>query len=453
MSVQEAVTVAVAESVADVALIPESAVQPEDLACGRTFHGNDLGTPQHMGLPSRHSTVGEGNRDVAADERVKVTTGSHNRNRRRALAKSRKLNEARLATAHHLAGILPKLTGLDTDLSLENGITVHRRIRSPTNLAAVQAIQTANLTNANGFISLTEIKSVIPDILYLNDGYNVLVDHDSGDVFGIVYYRHLKNLTQPEQERILDIMSLTDSVTRTTANIIKTNGASVANGNSAKPHGLMCEYGWHQSYRKGGVIERYAARNTKAAKDTIITLDEQMASVARHFEERFTVLYGAAARANITHATDHHIPRFDQTKLDTEFAAGMNMFSTTRAGFCNTAHRDRDTSPFNIGAFFAGPVSQGRFARQLVPVGSRLHGGEFYWAEYGVIVGHAKHDSWAEVIWRGHKDYHGTLSCWLEPGNTFDQIDRWGSSCQITGGVQNRIRLLQERDQSTGKSA
>ncbi|ORY21640.1 hypothetical protein BCR39DRAFT_456316, partial [Naematelia encephala] len=99
-----------------------------------------------------------------------------------------------------------------------------------------------------------------------------------------------------------------------------------------------------------------------------------------------------------------------------EQVPGSNMFSTTRDGFCNTPHRDHDTSPYNIGMFFAGPVINGTFSSRLDRVSHELHGGEFWWAEHGIVVGHAPANSSAEVIWRDDKDYHGTLSCWLSEG-------------------------------------
>lgn len=371
----------------------------------------------------------------------------HNRNRRRALAKVRHQETERTTTNNNLAAAFSQITGLDPGFDPSKDLHIYQLKRQSSNLDLVQEIQARNIGNPQGFMSLSELKHAIPTTLELKDGYNLLIDSDDKLIFGVVYYRHLSKLDTATQRHVLGIMTLADKVTRTTRNIIKTNGASHAGTQKATPHGVMAEYGWRQSFNPGGTIDRYVAAKSSIAKNNIKVLDQHMALVARFFEQRFKVLHSVAGQSTLRHARLHNIPRFDEINLQAKGNLhGMNMFSATRAGFCNTAHRDRDTSPYNIGAFFAGPVHNNKFSHQLKPIGKHLHGGEFYWAEYGVVVGHAKEGSWAEVIWRGHQDYHGTLSCWLEPGSTFGQVDRWGSSCQITGAVQNRIRLMKERE-------
>lgn len=306
-------------------------------------------------------------------------------------------------------------------------------------LAAAQTICAANTTKSSrhGFISLPEIKNHLkaaglPPLLELREGFNILINSATQELFGVVNYRLLSDLSAIQQSEVFHVMRLVDLVSRTTNNIISVNGASHAHGKKAAPHGLMAEYGWRNSYDKGGGIIRYKPRRGEEA--AMEQLEREMPLAAKYFNTRFNTIYPSAYQATNQYAEAHQIPRFDVLKPGP--TTGANNFTVTRSGFSNTPHRDKDRSPFNIGMFFAGPVENGTFGGQLPRVSKHIHGGEFWWPELGVVVGHAPANGWAEIIWRGATDLHGTLACWLEPGKTYQEVDRWGSACQITGKFQ-----------------
>ncbi|EIW73169.1 hypothetical protein TREMEDRAFT_59332 [Tremella mesenterica DSM 1558] len=424
-------------------------------------------------LPKMRDEFAKKEKYTSEEEKDTVTSEGHSNSisgllegttpvTRRTHTQRRAYHHSLIITARHEAHLqtpsayLPQLLGLD---HVGEDIILHLCQPDPSRLHVINNIITTNLHNPNckGFISLPEITKALRDnhlspLIQLRAGFNILVDKtkgEEGEVFGVVYYRNLKHLSQSSKNEALNIMRVVDLISRTNNNIIKTNGASHAKESKAIPHGVMAEYGWRNSFVPGEGITRYKPKQGKG--DQLEEIDLEMPKVADYFDRRFKILFQAAFNATQRHAEDNHIPRFDVQAIDSGLwknTPGANMFSTTRGGFSNTPHQDRDTSPFNIGLFFAGAVREGRFSGDLSRVSKQLHGGEFWWPELGVVVGHAPTDGWAEVVWRGPTDLHGTLSCWLHEGAQFSEVDRWGSSCQITGAFQNSVRLMRERRDS-----
>ena len=81
----------------------------------------------------------------------------------------------------------------------------------------------------------------------------------------------------------------------------------------------------------------------------------------------------------------------------------------------------------------------GRFDGTLHGGDQKVLGGEFWWSLYGVIAGPARPNHYAEIVWRGKKDYHGTMACRLAKGQSWDSVNRWACSIQVTKVVKNRI--------------
>lgn len=60
--------------------------------------------------------------------------------------------------------------------------------------------------------------------------------------------------------------------------------------------------------------------------------------------------------------------------------------------------------------------------------------GFFYVAPYKLIVDFAAVDGVVELIWRGSSDAHATV-----PGEVSEGYETWGSSCQTSRHLLNRI--------------
>ena len=136
----------------------------------------------------------------------------------------------------------------------------------------------------------------------------------------------------------------------------------------------------------------------------------------------------------------HCIAQFDAASPnDHIIQPGPNSLTVTCNGFSNLHHCDRDESPYNFGIFFAGDVRHRRFARSVHGGAGRVIGGEFWWPGYGVIAGVGKGQHYAEIIWRGREDYHGTLACSLAEGASWDEVNRWACSVQITRAYRQRV--------------
>ncbi|EIW69712.1 hypothetical protein TREMEDRAFT_61471 [Tremella mesenterica DSM 1558] len=374
-------------------------------------------------------------------------SSSHSRSQRRAYKKRQDRLADQTAYENSLESAVPLLLGLDERDTSKRHVFHHFCEPDQRRLACVNAIIEGNYQDPDrkGFISFPQVlsavkKSSCPPFVRLRSGYNILMcDGPKGkEVFGIVCFRTLSNLSPNDRLKVLHVMRTLDKVTRIQNNVIASNGASHAKDNSSKYYGIMTAYGWRNARKPGETIATYLPQNSKV--DAREELDKEIPEVASYFQSAFNTLFPLGLKATNTHAIEHNILPFHVKDVKSA-ERGSNSLTVTRKGFSNIPHNDRDTSPYNFGMFFAGKVVDGAFD-SLSGVSKLIRGGEFWWPELGVIVEHSPaDDGWAEVIWRGHRDLHGTLACW-STDDGFNRADRWGSSLQITQRFERGVARL-----------
>ncbi|KAJ3816682.1 hypothetical protein EV361DRAFT_759353, partial [Lentinula raphanica] len=106
-----------------------------------------------------------------------------------------------------------------------------------------------------------------------------------------------------------------------------------------------------------------------------------------------------------------------------------NSLTITNRDFANYVHKDRDAIDIAFGFWWTAfkPNQRKPWMISDKHDHSNIKGGEFLLAEYAVAVDFPKTEGLVEIFWRGHKDYHSTMSS-ISPEN----VTRFGTSVQIT---------------------
>ncbi|KZW04322.1 hypothetical protein EXIGLDRAFT_758618 [Exidia glandulosa HHB12029] len=138
------------------------------------------------------------------------------------------------------------------------------------------------------------------------------------------------------------------------------------------------------------------------------------------------------------------LPSLSQTEVDVrpdDYLAASNL-TLTCDDFNNTVHVDSDASIATYGMWIHTRESSGELIRNKSEIdwqndsaGVGIRGGEFIVPEYGIGV-KFELPALYELVWRGPKDAHGTMSSIT--GHKAD-IRRWGTSVQLTTRLANRF--------------
>ncbi|KAJ3761506.1 hypothetical protein EV360DRAFT_4260, partial [Lentinula raphanica] len=106
-----------------------------------------------------------------------------------------------------------------------------------------------------------------------------------------------------------------------------------------------------------------------------------------------------------------------------------NSLTITNRDFANYVHKDRVAIDIAFGFWWTAfkPKKRGLWVISDNHDHNKIKGGEFLLAEYGVAVDFPRTEGLVEIFWRGHKDYHSTMS-----SNSPENVTRFGTSVQIT---------------------
>lgn len=221
--------------------------------------------------------------------------------------------------------------------------------------------------------------------------------------------------------------------------------------------GWMGCCGWRAGSDPGKSFGVYALSAFTSAKKERVEEDcarmEEFHKPRDFWAERFATLCFAAFESNVQLASKSKIPGFHQSEWQTTpngSVFALNLVVTCD-GFRNTPHKDEgDHTRYSFGMFSRIDRQTGE-PYQLK--GSKPRGdvksASFIMEEFGIEVDFDGCDGVVEMVWDTRSIHYSTRSCHfdgdgkrLTKAKDF-QITRFGSSCQISESLVERIQILE----------
>lgn len=295
------------------------------------------------------------------------------------------------------------------------------------------------------------------ELIEIFHGTVVVINKDDFSVVLVVRCNLFASMDKNLREKFDNAISTTFIHARA-RNICKINGAHKDDPEDDEHVvcGCMCCCGW----RGGSDFERslgaYAVSAfTAGSEDRLLTDVERMKRfhIIRDFlAERFSTLSLSIFKSNLALALEANIPGFDEPEWqDTPngkvFASNLVV---TWDGFCNRPHTDRDHTRYASGLWSLidrenGKPIEGHASKKL----GSVEGACFIVKRFGVKVVLGLCDGIYELLWDLTVPHYTSSSISRNAkGKVVEHkkcpVTLYGSSCQISESLVNRVRLLEK---------
>lgn len=227
--------------------------------------------------------------------------------------------------------------------------------------------------------------------------------------------------------------------------------------------GFMGCCGWRGGCEKCKSAGVYSISSFASATDERIESDrermEQFQRIRDFWAERFGSLSMFVFQSNLDLASEADVPGFHDVKW--QYTQNGKVFASnlvvTCDGFYNEAHVDHDRTRYSFGMFCLANRKTGRPHEKGKENNlGDSKGSTFRVKEYGIFVPFYLCEGVVEMIWDTTIPHYTTESQSFKPDGSVTkhklcQVTRYGSSCQISESLVQRIQFLSEKKKTMGE--
>ncbi|KAG8697463.1 hypothetical protein FRC08_006513 [Ceratobasidium sp. 394] len=225
---------------------------------------------------------------------------------------------------------------------------------------------------------------------------------------------------------------------------IKTNRAHKHTGSV----GMMIGQGWRAGSDAGFSLGLYKTELTleeiqeNAKKMSWLEYQDKVRHVSEIFGHFFARLGPGISQLARRFMKEHQLPVFGTLKYGEtdENCAPASSLYVSHSNFANAPHKDNDVNPYVFGIWATTRASDESVVDDPEEVMKYIHGGQFFFPDYGIAIDFNKCGGIICVIWRAKDDRHATAYTETTPLRA--EYMRWGSSIQVGKRTLNATRKV-----------